>query len=242
MLLRVLAFVLCLPLFAMAEEPLHLVSDRWPPYTDAKMPGGGLAVHLVSSVLTRAGYAIEYSEVPWPRALYGVENGEYDVLVDAWYNAERERYGQYSDPYLVNRVRVIKRKESPIAFQHLADLYPYRFAVVRGYSYAPEFNDDKRLRKVPVLNFANAALMVAAGRVELTLEDELTASYQLNHELRDVRDKLEFLPQPLTENPLYILVSRSNPQHAKIVEDFNRELQKMREDGSYDAFMSIRMP
>lgn len=242
MLLRVLGFVLCLPLLAMADEPLRLVSDRWPPYTDAKMPGGGLAVHLVSSVLTRAGYSIEYSEVPWPRALYGVQNGEYDVLVDAWYNAEREKYGHYSEPYLVNRVRVLKRTDSPIAFERMADLYPYRFAVVRGYSYSPEFNGDKRLHKVPVLNFANAALMVAAGRVELTLEDELTASYQLNHELRDVRDKLEFLPKPLSENPLYILVSRSNPKHAKIVEDFNRELAKMRADGSYDAFMSIRAP
>ncbi|CDF81857.1 amino acid ABC transporter periplasmic amino acid-binding protein [Pseudomonas knackmussii B13] len=242
MLLRVLGFVLCLPLLAMADEPLRLVSDRWPPYTDAKMPGGGLAVHLVSSVLTRAGYSIEYSEVPWPRALYGVQNGEYDVLVDAWYNTEREKYGHYSQPYLVNNLRLIKRKGAPIAYERLADLYPYRFAVVRGYAYSPAFNDDKRLRKVPVLNFANAAMMVAAGRVELTLEDELTASYQLDHELRDIRDKLEFVPRPLSENPLYILVSRKNPDHAKIVEDFNRELAKMRADGSYDAFMNVHLP
>jgi len=93
-----------------------------------------------------------------------------------------------------------------------------------------------------VLSFPNAAMMVVAGRVELTLEDEWTARYILEHDLKDERHKLEFLPQPLSENPLYILVSRANPRHAQIIEDFNRELRLMREDGSYDAFMDLRGP
>lgn len=242
MLLRALLIALALPFCAQAEEPLNLVADRWPPYADAQMPGRGLAVHFVSTALTRAGYAIHYAEVPWPRALHGVRNGEYDVLVDSWYSAERETFGQYSKPYLVNRLRFLKRKGSPIVFERLADLYPFRIAVVRGYSYTPEFNEDRRLHKVPVLSFPNAAMMVVAGRVELTLEDEWTARYILEHDLKDERHKLEFLPQPLSENPLYILVSRANPRHAQIIEDFNRELRLMREDGSYDAFMDLRGP
>ena len=121
MLLRALLIALALPFCAQAEEPLNLVADRWPPYADAQMPGRGLAVHFVSTALTRAGYAIHYAEVPWPRALHGVRNGEYDVLVDSWYSAERETFGQYSEPYLVNRLRFLKRKGSPIVFGRLAD-------------------------------------------------------------------------------------------------------------------------
>ncbi|MDF3937146.1 substrate-binding periplasmic protein [Pseudomonas citronellolis] len=242
MLLRALLLMLLLPFAARAEEPLNLVADRWPPYADAQMPGRGLAVHFVSTALTRAGYAIHYAEVPWPRALHGVQNGEYDVLVDSWFSPEREEFGHYSEPYLVNRLRFLKRKGSPIAFNRLSDLYPYQIAVVRGYSYTPEFNEDRRLHRVPVLSFPNAAMMVVAGRVELTLEDEWTARYILDHDLRNDRDKLEFLPQPLAENPLHILVSRANPHHDQIIEDFNRELRLMREDGSYDAFMNLRRP
>lgn len=242
MLLLVLLLMLYLPLSAWAEEPLHLVADRWPPYADADMPGRGLAVHFVSSALTRAGYSIDYAQVPWPRVLHGLRTGEYDVVVDAWYSAERETYGEYSQPYLVNRLRLIKRKDSPITFERLSDLYAHSLAVVRGYSYTPEFNEDRRLQKVPVQSFGNAAAMVAAGRVDLTLEDELTARYLLDHDLRDIRDKLEFLPRPLSENPLYILVSRANPDHARIIKAFNDELAKMRADGSYDAFMSTRGP
>ena len=55
--LRALLLALCLPLCALADEPLQLVADRWPPYADAQMPGRGLAVHFVSVALTRAGYA-----------------------------------------------------------------------------------------------------------------------------------------------------------------------------------------
>ncbi|SDI28117.1 substrate-binding periplasmic protein [Pseudomonas panipatensis] len=242
--LRALLLALCLPLplCALADEPLQLVADRWPPYADAQMPGRGLAVHFVSVALTRAGYAISYAEVPWPRALHGVRTGEYDVVVDAWYSDERATYGEFSEPYLNNRLRLIKRTGSPIAFERLSDLYPYPLAVVRGYSYSAELESDRRVQKVPVLTFGNAAAMVAAGRVELTLEDELTARYLLNRELRELRDKLEFLPKPLSENPLHILVSRANPHHAEIVAAFNRELAQMRADGSYDAFMSVAAP
>ncbi|KAF1051794.1 MAG: Lysine/arginine/ornithine-binding periplasmic protein [Stenotrophomonas maltophilia] len=242
MLLRILLLALCVPLSAWAAEPLRVVADRWPPYADAQMPGRGLAVHLVSMALTRAGYAIQYAEVPWARALHGIRSGEYDVLVNAWYSPEREVYGEYSEPYLVNRLRLLKRRGSPILFERFADLYQHPIAVVRGYSYSAQFNDDPQLDKIPVVNFAQAVQMLAAGRVDLTLEDELTARYLLERELLEVRDRVEFLPQPLAENPLHILVSRRNPQHAQIVAAFNEALAQMRADGSYDAFMELRHP
>ena len=67
----------------------------------------------------------------------------------------------------------------------------------------------------------------------LTLEDELVARYHLNRELLGIRDELEFLPLPLSENGLHILVRRSHPQHREIVSRFDRAIQAMREDGSY---------
>lgn len=236
--LRLLFLLLCLVSAApRADEVLRIAADRWPPYADVRLPGGGLAVHLVRTALQRAGYASEYVEVPWPRVLYGVRGGEYDLVVDAWYNSDRESFGEYSEPYLTNRVRLIKRRGSPIAFTRLADLHPYRIAVVRGYSYSPEFDRDPQLQRVKVLSFANAALMLQAGRVDLTLEDEVTAHYQFAGELLAIRDQLEFLPVPLAEKGLHILVSRRNPKHAQIVAAFNEAIRAMRADGSYQALM-----
>lgn len=237
--LRLLLTLLCLCLSSVARagDVLRIAADRWPPYADRQLPGNGVAVHLVQAALKRAGYASEYIEVPWPRVLHGVANGEYDLVADAWYTPERESFGVYSEPYLVNRVRLIKRQGSPIAYGKLADLYPYRIAMVRGYAYSESFDNDPKLQRVPVFSFVNAALMLQAGRVDLTLEDEITARVHFNGDLAELKGQLEFLPVPLAENGLHILVGLHHPHHAEIVAAFNKAIREMREDGSYDALL-----
>jgi polar amino acid transport system substrate-binding protein len=220
-----------------AAEKLRLVADAWPPFTDATLVNGGLATDIVSTALARAGYASDFEQVPWARALLGVGEGRYDVLVNAWYAEERTKLGQYSREYLLNRVRFLKRKESPIEYNNLQQLHTYPIAVVRGYAYSPEFDEDVSLQKVPVHRFSMAVRMVAADRVKLTLEDEYVARYYLARESSTVRNAVEFLPKALSENSLHILVSLKNPRHEQIVAGFDREIAAMKVDGSYQRLI-----
>lgn len=214
-------------------EKLRLVADAWPPFTDATLVNGGVATDIVSTALARAGYASDFEQVPWARALLGIGEGRYDVLINAWYNDERTRLGQFSAEYLVNRIRFLKRKDAPLEYNNLKQLHEYPIAVVRGYAYSSEFDNDSALQKVPVHNFAMAVRMLAADRVKLTLEDEYVARYYLARESPRVRNAVEFLPKPLSENSLHILVSLKNPDHAQIVAGFDREIAAMKADGSY---------
>ena len=50
---------------------------------------------------------------------------------------------------------------------------------------------------------------------------------------------MEFLPKPLSENSLHILVSLKNPEHAQIVAGFDREIAEMKADGSYERLMRL---
>jgi polar amino acid transport system substrate-binding protein len=134
-------------------------------------------------------------------------------------------------------VRFLKRKEAPIEFSTLPQLYTYPIAVVRGYAYSPTFDQDVSLQKIPVHNFAMAVRMVAADRVKLTLEDEYVARYYLARESPKVRNAVEFLPKPLSENGLHILVSLKNPQHEQIVAGFDRAIVAMKADGTYARLM-----
>ena len=220
-----------------AAEKLRLVADAWPPFTDATLLNGGLATDIVSTALARAGYASDFEQVPWARALMGVGEGRYDVLVNAWYTEERTRLGRFSGEYLLNRVRFLKRKDAPIEYNNLQQLHTYPSAVVRGYAYSPAFDEDASLQKVPVHSFAMAVRMVAADRVKLTLEDEYVARYYLARESAKVRNAVEFLPKPLSENSLHILVSLKNPHHEEIVASFDREIAEMKADGSYEQLM-----
>lgn len=231
-----LLLLLLLP-SAVAGETLRLVADPWPPFNDQRLPNNGVASDLVSTALARAGYATRYRQVPWERAVHGLLRADYDVLINAWYSEERADFGYFSAPFLVNRIRFLRRKGSAIQFEQLADLYPYRIAVMRGYAYSSAFNDDPLLRKVGVGSFESGARMLQAGRVELTLEDEFVARYHLARGLSGIRDELEFIERPLSENGLHILVRRSHPQHRQIAEAFDRAIVAMRADGSYAAIL-----
>lgn len=229
--------LLLLPWSAGAEH-LRLVGDRWPPFTDQRLPANGVAVELVTSALSRAGYTSDYREVPWQRAVRGVQRADYDVLVDAWYSAERAEFGVFSEPYLINRIRFVQRKGSTIPFTQLSDLYPYRIAVQRGYAYSETFSTDPRLRKVDVGSFESAAHMVRHGRVSLAVEDEYVARFLFSNQLKDIAGELEFLPRPLSENGLRILIRLSHGDHAEIARRFDAAIAAMRADGSYAAIMA----
>ncbi|PBP35044.1 substrate-binding periplasmic protein [Pseudomonas syringae] len=232
-----LVFMLMAP--ANAAEKLRLVADPWPPFTDALLLNGGVATDIVNTALRRAGYTTLYEQVPWARAMLGLSQGRHDVLINAWFSEERTKIGQFSAEYLLNRVRFIKRKESPIGTLTHEQLHKYMIAVVRGYAYAPAFDDDTELQKVPVQNFSTAIRMLAAERVDLTLEDEYVARYNLAMEPDEVRDRVEFLPGSLSDNSLHILVSLKNPHHEKIVADFDREIAAMKADGTYDELLRL---
>ena len=226
--------LLAQPAFA---QRLRLVADAWPPFSDATLINGGLATDIVSTALARAGYASDFEQVPWARALMGVGDGRYDVVVNAWYDDARTHLGQFSAEYLINRLVFIKRRDDPIEFQNLEQLHDYPIAVVRGYAYTAAFDQDSQLQKIPVHSFAMAVRMLAARRVRLTVEDEYVARYYLAQESARVRNSVEFLPQPLSENSLHILVSLKNPEHEQIVASFDREIAKMKVDGSYARLM-----
>lgn len=235
---RAVALIAVLLLAQLAQaQRLRLVADGWPPFTDATLVNGGLATDIVSTALARAGYASDFEQVPWARALKGVGDGRYDVLINAWYDEGRTHLGQYSGEYMLNRVRFLKRSDDPLDYHSLQALHDEAIAVVRGYAYSAAFDQDTQLQKVPVHNFAMAVRMLAAQRVRLTLEDEYVARYYLARESPRVRDAVVFVGQPLSQNSLHILVSLKNPEHAQIVAGFDREIARMKADGSYARLM-----
>ncbi|HAB02385.1 MAG TPA: amino acid ABC transporter substrate-binding protein [Pseudomonas sp.] len=225
--------ILLLATPAIGLERLRLVADSWPPFSDRSMPGGGLATSLVTTALSRAGYTSAYEEVPWARALLGIGEGRYDVLINAWYTDARAQLGQFSEAYLTNRIRLLQRRGEALRYREQADLYPYSIAVVRDYAYSAQFDGDTRLHKVAVRNFSSAVRMLAAGRVNLAVEDEYVARYNLQREPQHVRDAVVLVEPALAENSLHILVSLKHPHHAQIIQRFEQALASMKADGSY---------
>lgn len=223
-------------------EALRLAGNVWPPYTDQRLPGGGLSVELIRTALGRAGYQVDFIEVPWERALLGLQQGSYD-MANAWPTSRRLGYAVYSRPFLSNRVRWIQRRDDDVVYRGLDSLVNYRLGLVRGYAYGEALAGDPRLNKGYAANFVQAAKMLSAGRIDLTLEDERTALFHMRRELKPLQDAYRFVPGEFRVLDLALIVRADHPHQGEIIAAFNRQIEAMLADGSYaDVFHRHGLP
>jgi polar amino acid transport system substrate-binding protein len=234
--LLILMLAFCAPAMATDLNVVH--SGNWPPYADASLPGQGLAVEIVTTALKRAGYTTYVRIDSLDRILEGGALGVYDVFATPWYTDARNRYLDYSEPYLQSRIRFIKRKDKDFSFHSLDDLKGVMVGTVKDYAYSEKFNDSRDIIKIPENNLIQNLLKLTQGRIDLTLDDELVLQYEINRYMPHSMSELEFLPTPLAVRGIHIGVSRENPDHAKIVAAFNKAIRDMKKDGSFDTIVA----
>ena len=226
-------FVFMLFLLPVRAAELVVVSDTWPPYTDPELKGNGLAINLVTTALKRAGYPSSVKFESWPRTMQGVDIGVYDVIGAIWYTSDRAQAFVFSEPYLTNVVKVVRRKDRAFPYNNLTDLIGKRVGVVKGYAYGDNFDRIEVLTKVPSNHFILNLLDVAHGTLDATLDDELVLQFGISRYLKNTSSELEILPKPVSSRGLRIAVSKANPRHREIVAGFNKAIEQMRNDGTY---------
>lgn len=234
-------FCACILLLStsVAATGLKVATSTWPPYVDKNLEKNGLAIHIAMTALERAGYAPVLKIESWPRTLQGVNVGVYDVIAAAWHSDERARAFTFSKPYLVNQIKFIKRKGTPFQFNSLADLKGRSIGIVHDYAYGAEFDQAGGLIKISTNHVIQNLLRLSQGQIDLTLGDERVLRHELRQYLSHTKDQFEILPKPLSENGLHIAVSKKNPDHEKIAAAFDKEIGKMKADGTYKAILEL---
>ena len=221
------------------SKSLKIAGSVWPPYIVDKGAEKGAATALVTEILKRAGYKTETTIETWPRTLEGTSAGIYDVIISAWKTKEREAHFQYTDPYFVNTIQFVKRKDAPIKFRGYPDLKGLVIGVVNGYAYGDEFDKAQGIIKVPANHLIQNLLMLQRGRIDLTLGDKWVVRNELTEYFPTAIKEFEFLGKPVATRPLHAAVSRAHPDHDKIVKDFNKALKSMKADGSYEKILDV---
>ncbi len=222
---------------SLRAETLDIVAEQWPPYVDQAAPQQGVAIDLITTALVRARYDYTIDFQLWPRALEGGKLGVYDMIANIWYSDERARDLDYSEPYLINDMRLIKRKATPIKFNNMADLNGLMVGVVKDYAYPKEFASANNFIKV-----SNPALLPAIGellkgRYDLVICDLNAINYVLLKFLPTESKNLEILPKSVGMSKLYVAVAKVNPKHKSIIKDFNEALRSMKQDGTYQSII-----
>jgi polar amino acid transport system substrate-binding protein len=198
--------------------------------------GGRICRRVCQPLLKRSGYESNVFFVPWSRALKGTENGTYQVNAAVWHTDERAAYMLYSDPYATNKLIFVSRSDTPFHYTGSASLRGKRIGIGQDYAYPADILKAPDVRFDEVIDDEQNLRKLFSGRIDLTLGDELNLRLSAR-KLKQARDVFYFDTTALDAKPLYITVSKAYPQAGKLLDDLNRELARMKNDGSFTALL-----
>lgn len=233
-------YVLCLILAILAgrsawaeERTIHFT-------TDAEKRGGFLQA-VTMAAFERAGYRVRIDYRPWGRALEDVMTGQTEALLGARYSDERARHMLYSKEIGKSDMVFFKRKDSPLVYRELKDLAGLTVGTITRSLYPPEFMAMENIHKEGVSDFRINIRKLLAGRIPVFVEKRHVVLSALRTEFPRDAEKIVALNPPLETVPYFNAFSRVLPGAAQKLADFNRGLELIRQDGTYDEIMSLQM-
>lgn len=167
---------------------LKLSFDRNFPPLEFLGPDGhfnGLAAEILKLIEERLGAEIIASPATdWPSQLRMLENGEMPVVPVIVHTEERERFAQFTPPYIEIPTVIIGRRNEE-GGKVLSDFAGRRVAVVRGYvteHYVRERSLDAGIEVVPVSNVQAGLRDVSFGVVDAVVENLAVAAHYIDKE------------------------------------------------------------
>ena len=231
-----IAGLLILLIIGAEAQELEMTASTWSPYVDGRLYEHGVAIAVAGTALERAGYNPSLTVGSWPQVLIATQNGTYDVLVGVWFTDERSAELAFSEPFLNNEIKFLKRSDSDIRYRSIDDLIGLRIGVVNDYAYSREAVSTTGIDIAVAGSVRENVESLLAGELDLVLADARVAIYEVNQLV--AAKNVTLLPEPVMTRGLRIAVSRARPDHNEIIEAFNAAIVSMRSDGSYDSLLA----
>lgn len=221
---------------SLQAETIKAAYGDWPPFFDSGQENG-IALDIAKAAFKSQGYSLEMHVVPWARVNNGVKNQQYDVTLGAWWTKERTKFYDYSDPFMENAIKFIKRKGDTFEYNGIESLSGKSVGVVRGYGYNDEFLTSDKFKRPEANGLIANIRKLTNKRINLTLEDEIVAKATIAKEAPDLLSKIEFTENSLTVNKLHVATASKNPKAKAIISAFNKGLAQIQEDGTFDKIL-----
>lgn len=220
-------------------DPITLTSCDWEPYTGANMPNYGFTAEIINSAMKSVGHEVSFVFYPWKRAMHETKKGRAHGLFSAYYSKDRAAAFALSEPYAYSELMLCAKKGRNIIFRSIEDLRPYRIGVVAGYANTPEFDDAQYLLKDEAPSDLLNVKKLLENRVDLIVVDRYVAVYHVKNSpaIQYTVNDLSFISPPLKKQPIYIMFSKAVPEYQRYVAEFNKGLENIRADGTYEEIL-----
>ncbi|KJE34305.1 amino acid-binding protein [Thalassospira sp. HJ] len=211
-------------------------ADGWEPITYINDNGQhtGLAIDILQNYAERTDLRLDVNlDIPWPRAIQMLRNGELDVIAGAYFTNERDQIHFYSVPFAHDDIMVFQHRDNRFAVSDLHDLIGHRGARPQGGSYGDYIDRfaEQRLDMMfsPTGNRIFDVLM--NGRVDYVMLGRFDG---LANIYRDkLRDDIKIVEQPVDSNDVRFMFSRKSPCMVH-VKQLNLLIEELSEDGTLD--------
>jgi polar amino acid transport system substrate-binding protein len=223
---------------AAPPAPLKLVSDVWPPFTDVEGKPRQ-AIDLVKAALLRGGVQSRFTIMAWSDAVAALESGKADGSAAMWKSPEREKYLEFSKPYLENRLVLVARKGENVAFRKVSELAGKRLALVKGYAYGDEVTRAPNVQLVVRNSDAECLRAVLAKEADYVLLDELLVRSMFDLHENKASSLIVAGSVPVVRYPLYFAIRKDYPGASDIVANFDRHVRAMIADGTYNTVLRL---
>lgn len=220
---------------AASADTIRLRADDWCPYncTEAKM---GYGVELATEIFAAAGHRVQYQLAPWSRSLEDCLRGEIEAVIGAApVDSPDLVFG--AEPIGVWDTTFVVRRGAPWRYDGVASLEQIKLAAIIGYIYMEPVGDyieahKKDRRRVDSIGgtapLDQSLKMVAAGRIDATVESRAVLEYKLRE--MGLADRLE-LAGGTESGPIYIAFSPKQAKARDYVAILDQGIRAMRASG-----------
>lgn len=223
-----------------AAPVLLNTGNDYAPFTDEKLPEGGMLTELVKRVFKEMKQEIKIHWLPWARGYNEAKSGAYAATFPYVHTAARDSEFLYSDPLYVIQLKVFAKPSfsvdpaKPDSFRGKTICLPLGWAPPAKLE--PLLNDGSLHRQQPK-DISSCAKMVARGRADFFVTDTIQGAKAIAGDNLGPAD-ITTLSTPVESTALHLIASKSNPKSAPLLAKFNAALKALKAEGVYDKIVA----
>lgn len=216
----------------LSKEIFIVAINHAPPYRIIKGKNySGIYIDIVNEVAKETGIQLRFVELPFQRALEEMKTGKVDIMLGPNKSKEREIYMYFFEKYPFPREsKVFYYLNKNISIETYDDLYGKRIETLRGAKYFERFDNDTKLIKNQVNDYAHALNKIRIGRSDLVIIPELQGDYLLKENRLQYFNKSKL---KIEGNLSYIAISKKSKNFNFLVERINQGLEKVNQRNFY---------
>jgi polar amino acid transport system substrate-binding protein len=222
------------------RDEVILTTGEWPPYTSENIMSYGFFTEIVNAAFKEIGYKPLIDFYPWKRCEELVKKGEAFAAFPYSINEERSQHFNFSDPVIEGYTRFFyyDNSEGYFNYNELNDLKEYTIGVVSGYFYIEmltnagleeslDYSDDE----------ISAIKKLIEGRVDMVPLNTVNGWKLIKDNFPEEENRFETLDKELIQTDLRLLVSKRYKDASNILNRFNRGLEIIINNGTYNQIL-----